>query len=327
MPISGARAQLSLGLTAGRCQTDDEVSVDERNPYEKSAMRFVETLIGDKPEEAYSALAQELRGKLSTEDFVRGINQAVRSARPFADLHVEHSYRESQSTLGSGRSYVPCTAVANGNVGTPEGRVMVAALPIALQAHVIIVGKTKNNRWAFVLWLSPDQPSWRINAFYALPITILDRTATDIWNLARQERQRDHTLNSYLLYASAVQLAYRGPDFQLGIQSEMAKELAELTVPPELKGKPPFEWKFSNDSYHVINIGPIGVGDVFDLRIVHKVAQTEDDRELERQNRGLIKAFEDAHPEYAQVFDGLVVQAVMPNGHGFGTVEQKRGGR
>jgi hypothetical protein len=328
-PIVGAQAQspLNFGFNAGRCLTDDEVPANERDPYEKSAMRFVETLLGDMPEAGYSELADELREKLSAEDFVRGINQIVRPMRPFADLHVEHSYRESQITLGSGRRNVLCTAVANGSMSTAEGRVLIAALPVPLQAHVIIEGKARNNRWAFVLWLFPDQPRWRINGFYILPITILDRTATDIWKLARQEQQRGHTLNSYLLYGSAAQLAYRGPDLQLGIQPEIVKEKAELTVPSDLKGEPPFEWKLSKDDYHVISIGPIGVGGVFALRIVHKVAETGDAQELERQNRALIKAFKDAHPDYALVFEGLVVQAVMPNGRGFGTVEQNSSDR
>jgi hypothetical protein len=324
MLIVSAQAQSLVNVFARHCFTDDEVPANERDLYEKLAMQFVETLIGDKPEEAYSELTDELRRQHSAEDFVRTVNQTVRPFRPLAGLRIDHSYRESQVTLGSGRSNVPCTAVAHGNVDTPEGRVMIAVLPVPLQAHVIIEGKATNERWAFVLWLFPDQPSWRIGGFYIVPITILDRTATDIWNLARQEQQRGHSLNSYLLYISAAQLAYRGPDLQLGIQPEILREKAALEVPSELKGKPPFEWKFSNGTYHVISIGPIGAGGVFDLRLVHEVAQTEDDQALERQNRALIKAFEDAHPDYAQVFDGLVVQAVMPNGRRFGTVEQKR---
>ena len=68
------------------------------------------------------------------------------------------------------------------------------------------------------------------------------------------------------------------------------------------------------------------MGGEFALRIAHKVAQTGDQHELDRQNRALIKAFGDAHPEYRQIFDGLVVQAVMPDGSSFGTVEQTRAG-
>lgn len=326
MTMHSARAQSPLTLTAGSCSTDDEVPASERAVYETPAMQFVEALLGDKPEEAYSQLADELRAKLAAGDFFRSVNQGVLPFRPFEGLHVEHSYRVSQISLGSGATSVACSEVAHGNVNSPEARVMVTALPVPLQAHVIIEGTTKNNRWAFVLWLSPSQQGWRINAFHILPITILDRSAMDLWNLARQEGQRAHPLNSYLLYASAAQLAFRGPNLQLGIQPEIEKEMGTREIPSELKGKPPYEWKFPDSTYHVIAIGPIGVGLEFVLRIVHKVAQTADQRELDRQNRALIKAFGDAHPEYRQIFDGLVVQAVMPDGSGFGTVEQTRSG-
>jgi hypothetical protein len=324
--MHSARAQSPLTLTAGACSTDDEIPANERAIYETPAMQFVETLLVDKPEEAYSQLADELRAKLAAGDFFRSVNQGVRPFRPFEGLRIAHSYRESQIRLGSGTTFVPCSEVAHGNVNSPEGRVMIAALPAPLQAHVIIEGTTKNNRWAFVLWLSPSQQGWRINAFHILPITILDRSAIDLWNLARQERQRGHALNSYLLYASAAQLAFRGPNLQLGIQPEIEKEMGARETPSELKGEPPYEWKFPESTYHVIAIGPIGVGGEFVLRIVHKVAQTADQRELDRQNRALIKAFGDAHPEYRQIFDGMVVQAVMPDGNGFGTVEQTRSG-
>ena len=207
-------------------------------------MQFVEALLGDKLEEAYPQLAEALQAKLAAADFFRSMNQSVRPFRPFDRLHIEHSYRVSQLGMGSGATAVVCSQVSHGNVNSAEGRVMMAALPVPLQAHVIIEGTTKNNRWAFVLWLSPNQQSWRINAFHILPTTILDRKATDLWNLARQEGRRGHTFNSYLLYASAEQLAFRGPNLQLGIQPEIEKEMAARDMPSELMGKPPYEWKF-----------------------------------------------------------------------------------
>jgi hypothetical protein len=326
MTMHGAKAQSPLTVTAGSCSTDDEVTASDRALYETPAMQFVEALLGDKPEAAYSQLADQLRAKLPVDDFLRSVNQGVRPFRPFEGLHIQHSYRVSEITLGSSATAVACSEAAHGDLNSPEGRVIMAALPAPLQAHVIIEGTTKNNRWAFVLWLSPSQQSWRINAFHILPITILDRSATDLWNLARQEGQRGHVLNSYLLYTSAAQLAFRGPNLQFGIQPEIEKEMGSLEIPLELKGEAPYEWKFPDNTYHVIAIGPLGVGGEFVLRIAHKVAQTGDQHELERQNRALIKAFRDAHPEYRQIFDGLVAQAVMPDGSGFGTVEQTRGG-
>ena len=313
-------------LTAGDCSTDDEVSANERFPYEQAALRFVETILGDKPQEAYAKLSPELQGKVSEEDFVRLVD-GVRANRPVTELRIEHSYRESQVTLGSGISYVACTTVAQGVISKLDGRVMIAALPISLQAHVIVEGKARNNRWSFVLWLLPNQPGWQFAGFYMLPTSVLDRSATDLWNLARKEHQEGHNLNSYLLYVSAAQLAARGPNLQLGIEPEIRKEMSALTKPAELQGSPPFEWKFASGAFRVANIGPIGVGKVFDLSIVHLVAQTSNNQELERQNRALITGFQNAYPEYTQIFDGLVVRALRPDGTGYATVEQKRGGQ
>jgi hypothetical protein len=326
VPVAGARAQLLFGFNYGRCLTDDEVPASERELYEKPAMQFVETIVGDKPEAAYAQFTAELQARVSAEDSVRTISQSLQAFRPVTELRIEHSYRDAEDTPGSGPRMFPCTAVAHGSTDTPQGRVMIAVMPVPLQAYVIIEGKGKNNRVAFAVWLVPREPTWRIGGFAISPATILERTAEDLWTLARQEQQRGHSLNAYLLYVTAAQLADPGLDLKLGIQSEILKEKAALPVPPELAGKPSFEWKFPNATYRVARIGPIGAGDAFDLVITHQVAQADDDQDLDRQNRTLIKAFKDAHPEYAQVFDGIVVRAVRPDGRGFATNEQNRGG-
>jgi hypothetical protein len=316
------KAQSLFDVSVGKCLTDDEVAAADRALYEKPAMRFVETVIGGNPKAAYLQLADQFQAKLPADKFVRAVSQGVRPYGPFTDVHVAHSYRDSQVTTGGNQSMVACTAVAHGDASTPQGRVMIAVAPVLLQAHVIIEGKAKNNRWGFVLWLVSAEPEWRIAGFEIRPITILDRTAADLWTLARQEKERGDAFNAYILYVSAAQMADRGPDLQLGIQPEIVKEISALKAPADLSGKPPFEWKFPDATYRVVTIGPIGVGSTFDLRIVHQVAQTNDDQDLERQNQSLIKAFTTAHPEYSRVFDGLVVQALMPNGNGFGTVKQ-----
>lgn len=322
-----AQSQSSLSLFKGECTTDDEVPAGERALYEKPALRFVETIIGDAPADAYAQLMDGLRTRLSKDEFVLLVNQSVHPFSPFTELHVEHSYRESQSEMANGRVNTVCTATAHGSIAKPEGQVFIGVMPVPLQAHVIVEATTRNSRWSFILWLFPDKPEWRIGSFHILPTTILDRTATDIWTTARNERDAGHEFNAYLLYVAAAQLSFRGPDLGLGIRPQILKELSELKRPPELQGTPPFEWKLSGTTFRVASIGPIGVGGVFDLQIVHQVEQTSDQHELERQNRELITAFKGAHPEYADVFDGLVVRAVTPSGLGFGTVEQKNGAR
>jgi hypothetical protein len=328
--ISGVSAQQdtapNLNAFEGSCSTDDDVPESDRALYEKTAMRFIGNLLGDKPETAHADLVDELQEKLPVPDFVRA-TEGARSNPQITELHIVHSYLLSQTTFGSDPVTIPCLASNHGpGFGAPEGRVDLLARPVPRQAFIIIEGQIRKDREAFILWLLPQQDGWRIGYYTSSKITILAKTSTDIWNLAREEQKRGHALISYLLYDTALKLADHGPNLQLGIRSEIIKEMLGLERPTEFQGAPPYTWTFDKVAYHVAAISPIAVGGAFNLIIAHNVEQTSDSQELERQNRAFINSFEEAHPEFESVFDGLVVQAVTPNGVRFGTVDQKRGG-
>jgi len=321
--LASARAQISLGVFTDICETDDEVAAGERDIYEKSAMNFVEALLSDHPERAYGQLTSELRTGMSADDFPKKVEGVLRY-RPFAQLHIEHSYRDSQKSVGSARHSTLCTAVARGSSDKPEGRVTIALLPVPQQAHVIIGGKATNDHWAFTIWLVPDrspQEPWQITGFDVRAVTILERTATDTWTLARRERDAGHALNAYLLFSAAKQLAYRGPNLQLGIYPEIEKELAALEVPSELKNQ---DWKLSDETYHVLFVGPVGIGKTIYLHIQFQAAQSDDNDALERRSRAFLAAFKETHPEYAEAFDALFIEAVRPDGSGFRSTDEQR---
>lgn len=119
----------------------------------------------------------------------------------------------------------------------------------------------------------------------------------------------------------ANQLAFRGPDFQLGIEPEIKKEMSSLQVPSELQGNPPFAWKFADDNFKILTVGPIGVGGKIYLTINQEVAPWAADQEADKRNRALISDFISTVPEYTNAFAGLVVGAIEAGGHrGFRTV-------
>ena len=136
-----------------------------------------------------------------------------------------------------------------------------------------------------------------------------------MWDLARSEQQTKHDFNAAVLYQTASQLAYRGPNFQLGIYSEIQKEILKLQLPPELQGQPPFVWKFGGDEYKVLNVGPIGVGGKIYLMVTQEIAPWGADQEADQRNRALIADFERAVPEYSSAFAGLVVGAKESGGN------------
>jgi len=216
----------------------------------------------------------------------------------------------------------PSVRVICGSLERPEDWESVAAKPIPEQAHLLFEAETRNNGWTFALWLIPE-PDWRIEYFHLTGSSIVGKTAHDIWNLARGEQQLNHNFNAEILYQAALQLVYRGPNFQLGIQEEIKKEASKLQVPIELQGQAPFTWHFGGHTFRILNVGPIGVGGKVYLMINHEISPWDADQEADQQNRALISDFARSIPEYRNVFAGLVVGAIERGGHrGFRTIDE-----
>ena len=147
--------------------------------------------------------------------------------------------------------------------------------------------------------------------------------AGDLWAAAQAEQHKNHNFNAFILGVTALQFADRGPHFHLGIQSEIGKGLNEMHRPETLQGNPPFNWKLGDQSFKILNVGPIGVGGKIYLTIRQEIAVASDDKEYDRQNHVLITAFAKAFPEYKDVFSGLVIEAVTSsNQNGFRTVQE-----
>jgi hypothetical protein len=319
---TAAHAQTPTPLAAGRCDTDDEAPATERASYEETALQAVRAILSDRPADAHVKFAPEIKRSINAADFSRAMSQRAQVWNPIEGLKVVHSYRLSD-VAGGERSMMLCTAVARGNVSTPESRIFVAASPGRLQAHVIIEGEGRNNRFAFVLWLVLSEQEWQILRLEVNPVTVLGRSSTELWNEARAHRQRGNDFNAFLLLAAGLQLANRGPTLLLGIAPEIEKELKELKRPAELVGTPPYTWTYGGTAFQILNVGATGAGPDFSLMIQHEVAGDPPNDELERLNQALIAGFKSARAEYAQAFDALIVRAITDGGRkAHGTVER-----
>lgn len=319
--ISAAMIILALGsvmaggpaiaqLTAVSCATNDEIPADKRAVLEQAALGFVQALIDFNAEAAYTALSPEAKQAVPQDKLATLIAAAIRPMAPFSDVHV------AQIHLVKAATSAPNARALCGSLASPEGWVSVAVKPIAEQAHILIDAQTRNNGWAFTLWLTPE-PDWRVAYFQLTASSMVGKTAHDIWDLARSEQQARHDFNAAILYRAANQLAYRGPNFQLGISSEIQKEMQKMRLPSELQGQAPFIWKFSGGEYKVLDIGPIGVGGKIYLMITQEIAPWGADQEADQRNRALIADFKRAVPEYSSVFAGLLVGAKESGGNRF----------
>jgi len=175
----------------------------------------------------------------------------------------------------------------------------------------------------FVIWLSRERGDWHILYSHFATEKMVGKSAEDLQMMAQLQHQAHRDFNAYILYAAALQLADRGPNFQLGSQPEIQKGIAEVEVPRELRGQPPFAWSFGKSSFKILNVAALGVSGKIYLLIDHEIEPWVDNQDADRKNHDLMVNFATAYPEYRDAFAGLVVRAHERGGNrGWGTVDE-----
>ena len=303
-------------LSAGSCAVDLEIPTAERETIDRVAVEFVSNVLGPDSSAAYSSFTTQARHDLSADKFAE-ISKSLQRWGPYNGLHAAHTYR-ARVIGGSATQRVVC-----GGLSRPEQWVAVDIEPGPAQAYVVLEGQAVNNTWAFVIWLSKEQGAWRVQYLQPVIATIIDKNSADLLRFARAEKEKGHSINSYILYVAALQLTDRGPHFQLGIQPQIQEELSQLQVPQLYGGEPPFNWKFGTASFLVLNSGPIGVGGKIYLKVDHETAPWTDEKDVDSTNRALMAGFEKTYPEYRDAFAGLIVTAHERGGNRlYGTVQE-----
>jgi hypothetical protein len=305
---SASSGPVHAAFVVASCSTDNEIAAEQRAEIEAVALGFVRNMVGTAPLAAYLSFTAAAKQATASDKFVALVKQAVQPLGPFSNLRIAQTHLLKSLGAGDGARMLCGISLR------PEDRVTVTVKPAAEQAHVLVEAQTRNNGFTFALWLIADL-GWNVESFHIQMSSMVGKTAQDILALARTERQDKHGFNATILYATANQMAYRGPNLQLSIDSEIKKEISTLQVPPELQGNPPFAWKLGDDSFKVLNVGLIGVGGKIYLAITQEVAPWAADQDADQRNRALISDFIRAIPEYAKVFAGLVVGASESGGH------------
>lgn len=234
------------------CFTDADVPVDDRQAVETVALTFVRTLLGPSPMEAYAMMAPEAWTATSPEAFATIIRALTKIDVSSRDAALEHTHLVENSGERVAERAV-CGLLKN------HQSVSVAVLPGPKQAYVVISNKNADTRWCITIMLVPEAGRWSVGAFHVGMAIVAGRSPDDVLQLARRERDDGHLFNAVALYALLGRLIDRGPNFQMAIGQDLAKDLAARRIPPEIRGSPPFTWRLSGKEYTVEHISVSGV--------------------------------------------------------------------
>jgi len=308
-------AARAADATTGLCRVDDEIAHARRAALDDAALTFVRAALGPEPQKAYAMMATEAQSTTSAKALGEQMGALNKTSGAFENLHVVHTYLVTDVGGDAPQTRTICGTLAD------DKWVAVASRPGADQAHVVVGAQTKNNDWAFTLWLTRAGSEWRVLNFHVGVSGIVGHTPEALVGLARQEREAGHPFNAAIVLATAQGLVNRGPAFQLGVVPAAQAEVQKLQLPAELQGKPPFTWTMQGQSYTVADAGLIGVGKEIGILIVLPQTTWTDEHDVDAKNRAFINAFIATHPDYSRVFNFIVARAVKPdNSSGFATV-------
>ena len=301
-PLSAAQQQAAQ-IVLATCSIDSEIPASERASIDQAATKFVQDLTGADAAAAYAAMTPDAKKKMTAQKFNVMAHERIQPAGPFQDIHVTRTYLVKVASKGER------TAVICGDTSKPEQVANVVPMMIPRQAYALVDTKAGGESWAFTLWLIPEQTVWHVQNFQLGAETLGGRSAGDLAKLAKQEEDKHHDFNAYMLYAMALQLSWRGPDLEPDAHVEIQRDMQTAPKPKDLKEQPGFNWQTNTSAFKVISMGPIQAEGKLCLRIGQELAPWNDDKEADQKNRDLAAAFAKVYPEYRDVFGGLVVEA------------------
>lgn len=284
------------------CGQDNHISAPQRQAIDSAALHFVRTLLGSDPSAAYNLMSPEGRQQVPNVHVLQQIATVLEHFKP-KGIKVQHTY--IIHIHGSSPGRVVCAT----DLSTPGGWVSIVAANVPEQAYVVLSAQAINNQFAYTIWLVPESGTWKVQSFHDNIATLGSETSDQLWKRARAQKAERHDFNAALLYVAAFQTASRGPNFQLGIDNSIAEEMSQLPLPPEIKGRPPYDWKSSGMTFKVLSFGPIAVGGKIYVEIRYESPVWSSDSQVNGWNKKLIAYVKTHFPEYSDAFAGIVIRA------------------
>ena len=291
------------------CKTDAEIPQAQRDAINKVAMDFVTASQSSHPETAFAMLTSAVQETTSADKLAAEFASHIDQSDPYKNLKVDHSYLIS-TTGGGSEVRAICSSV--------HGRdsVSVQIKTGLTQAHVLISGQTRNNSSAFTLWLLPEGNLWRVQVFHVGDSAMVGRSAGDLLELARKQRDAGHAFNATMLYIGAASLSDWGPVFQPDIAQTIDEESKGLVLPIEFQQTPPMTWKMNGIEFKVDKVEILGVDGKIGLAFDLPLAAWTGDEDADKRNHAFLDAFIASHPDYSSAFGFLVAKAQKPDGSG-----------
>jgi hypothetical protein len=205
-------------------------------------------------------------------------------------------------------------------------------LPPGKYGVVVLDAPSSKGRFTVSLVLQQQRSEWKLRNLYIRAAESAGHDSDWFAARARDFQAKGQHHNAWLYYIQAISLAAPLPIMSTAATDQLYDESQELQ-PADF----PAEGKTADLSvgtavgaaaganagtatYKLTALFPESVGNVLDLIVKYQAADISNTQQTYRNNVAVMKALVAKYPELREAFAGIVVRAVDPSGHDYGTL-------
>lgn len=283
------------GWAVDMCQVDGDIPQRERALLDERSRAFVRVVReGDTTSalDLMSTAGRDARGRIALVQLAEAAHQ---------NLDAELSLRRMFTlvSFGSRHGAALCWQA--------DGAARLARGGGTRSAFVILSEPYLGAERAWTFWLERERGDWRVRGVHLGLSAVAGRDGAEFWRMAVEQRQKNNTFNSTILYDLANVVFYRGEFLQLQEQDGFAAERRLYRRHEDLTSS---TLHLASGAFAVGSMNALQtVDDGFVLVIDQVLPEPLTVDEAIAKNHALIDGMNASRPEWREVFDSIAAGA------------------
>jgi hypothetical protein len=300
------------GIAFDTCQTDDRVSAAERGSIDRVARAFI-SLVRDGDTTSTINSMSETGREQSTRAAIVQLNEAA-AQNALAVLQTRRVFK--LTSVGSQRGWASCPG---------RDGVSLVARGGGLQSMFVVLSEPfQTGERSWTLWFEREHGEWRVRGVHLGLSAIGGIDGAQWWRMAAEQRRKDNTFNSTVLYDVANIVLYRGGFLQISEADGFAREREIYRRHEDLTSA---RLQLGGEVFAIATMNAISSeSDGLVLVIDQSLSEPVTVDEAIVRNRALIDAMNAHRPEWREVFDSLAAGAPTGANRLWRTVYRREGG-
>jgi len=193
-------------------------------------------------------------------------------------------------------------------------------LPPGKYAAVILDNASPQSRATFSAILQQAGNDWKLGNLYIKATQVTGHDGDWFAARAREYKAKGQLHNAWLFYLEARSLVSPFPFMSTQATDKLYDEMTSIQPADVPANGKTAAFAAGAATYTLTAFFPEGVGNSLDLVVKYQAADVSNTNLANENNRALMKALVAKYPELRDPFAAIVVRAVEPSGHDFGTL-------